>query len=202
MAIDPIDLGGTIRRPDALEAASPFARPDVSGESLQSDWYVVQVKPRQEARVVRHLALSAIITFLPYVEVSRRRASGKAKYLEPLFPGYLFTRLAALDRVPASWNVVRWAPGVLRVLAVGLTPVAVPETIVEEIGRQTSEHGFVRLPSPLVSGAKVRVRSGPFEDLEAVFDRPMSRSGRVRVLLELLGQRTSVEIDEDYLDPA
>lgn len=197
-----VDLGGAIGQSAILEAAGSLARPDASGESLHSDWYVVQVKPRQEARAVRHLALSAIITFLPYVEVSRRRASGKAKYLEPLFPGYVFTRLAAFDRVPASWNVVRWAPGVLRILAVGLTPVAVPENIVEEIGRQTSEHGFVRLPSPLVSGARVRVRSGPFADLEAVFDRPLSRSGRVRVLLELLGQRTNLEIDEDYLDPA
>ncbi|MGH9195850.1 MAG: transcription termination/antitermination protein NusG, partial [Acidimicrobiia bacterium] len=167
-----IDLGATIRRPDALESASR--------ESVQSDWYVVQVKPRQEARVVRHLALSAVITFLPYVEVSRRRASRKAKYLEPLFPGYVFTRLAATDRAPASWNVVRWAPGVLRILAIGSIPVPVPEDMMQAIERQTSEHGFVRLPSPLVSGAKVRVRSGPFEDLEAVFDRPMSRSGRVR----------------------
>lgn len=185
-----------------VEAARLLERPDGLAESLLSDWYVVQVKPRQEARVVRHLALSAIITFLPYVEVLRRRGSGKAKYLEPLFPGYLFTRLAPVGRVPAIWNAVRWAPGVLRILAIGSTPVPVPEDMVEAIGRQTSEHGFVRLPSPLVNGARVRVRSGPFEDLEAVFDRPLSRSGRVRVLLELLGQRTPVEIDEDYLDPA
>jgi len=185
-----------------VEAARLLERPDGLAESLLSDWYVVQVKPRQEARVVRHLALSAIITFLPYVEVLRRRGSGKSKYLEPLFPGYLFTRLAPVGRVPAIWNAVRWAPGVLRILAIGSTPVPVPEDMVEAIGRQTSEHGFVRLPSPLVNGSRVRVRSGPFEDLEAVFDRPLSRSGRVRVLLELLGQRTPVEIDEDYLDPA
>jgi len=185
-----------------VEAARLLEGSDGLAESLHSDWYVVQVKPRQEARVVRHLALSAIITFLPYVEVSRRHRSGKAKYLEPLFPGYLFTRLAPVSRVPATWNAVRWAPGVLRILAIGSTPVPVPEDMVEAIGRQTSEHGFVRLPSPLVNGARVRVRSGPFEHLEAVFDRPLSRSGRVRVLLELLGQRTSVEIDEEYLDPA
>lgn len=197
-----LEIGGATRRPDPLEAASRFERPDAFEEGLQSEWYVVQAKPRQEVRVVRRLALSAIITFLPYVEVSRRRASGKVKCLEPLFPGYLFVRLAPSSRVPASWNVVRWAQGVLRVLAVGLTPVSVPEDFVEAIERQTSEHGFVRLPSPLVNGARVRVRSGPFEDLEAVFDRPLTRSGRVRVLLELLGQRTPIEIDEDYLDPA
>jgi transcriptional antiterminator RfaH len=197
-----LGLGVATRQPDTLDAASSLVRQDASRESLQSDWYVVQVKPRQETRVIRHLALSAIITFLPYVEVARRRASGKAKYLEPLFPGYVFTRLAAPDRVPASWSLVRWAPGTVRILAVGSIPVPVPENIMEAIGNQTSEHGFVRLPSPLVRGARVRVCSGPFEDLEAVFDRPLSRSGRVRVLLELLGQRTNVEVDEDNLEPA
>jgi transcriptional antiterminator RfaH len=182
--------------------ASRFERPDALEESLQSNWYVVQVKPRQEARVVKHLALSAVATFLPFVEVSRRRASRKAKYLEPLFPGYVFTRLAPVSRVPALWSLVRWTQGVLRILAVGSTPVPVPEDLIKAIEDRTSEHGFARLPSRLVNGVRVRVRSGPFEDLEAVFDRPLSRSGRVRVLLELLGQRTPVEIDEDYLDLA
>jgi hypothetical protein len=36
---------------------------------------------------------------------------------------------------------------------------------------------------------------GSLAGLEAVFDRPMSRSGRVRVLMELLGQQRGVEVD-------
>ena len=167
-----------------------------------SDWYVIQAKPRQEGRVVRHLALAALSTFLPFIEVTRRRRSVRTPCLEPLFPGYLFIRLAPLNRQPGPWNTVRWTPGVSRILSTGLTPVPVPEEFVEEIENRMSEHGFVRLASPLVNGAKVRVRSGPFEDLEAVFDRPLSRSGRVRVLLQLMGQPTSVDIDEDYLEPA
>ena len=173
-----------------------------SREVAESDWYVIQVKPRQEGRVVRHLALAALPTFLPFIEVTRRRRSVRAACLEPLFPGYLFIRLAPLHREPASWNTIRWTPGVSRILTTGAIPVPVPEEFVVEIEKRTSEHGFVRLASPLVNGAKVRVRSGPFEDLEAVFDRPLSRSGRVRVLLQWMGQPTSVEIDEDYLEPA
>jgi len=38
--------------------------------------------------------------------------------------------------------------------------------------------------------------------LEAVFARPLSRQGRVRVLVELLGGRRGVEVDELDLDPA
>ena len=49
-------------------------------------------------------------------------------------------------------------------------------------------------------GTRVRIRRGPLEGLEAIFDRPMSRAGRVRVLLDLLGQQRRTEVDEvDHL---
>lgn len=189
-------------RPEPVVDIGRAGRPDLYQFDHASDWYVVQVKPRQEGRVQRRLALSTLPTFLPFIEVSRRRGSARAQCLEPLFPRYLFVRLASMHSDPASWNVVRWTPGVVSILAVGDTPVPVPDTFVLAIEERTSEHGFVRQPSSLVNGARVRICSGPFVDLKAVFDRPASRSGRVRVLLQLLGQPTPVEIDEDDLDPA
>lgn len=182
--------------------AHRFRQGEAPEPGLPAQWYVVQVKPRREARVVRHLALSAVPSFLPFIEVSRRRVSGKAKCLEPLFPGYTFVRLAPIHIAPAWWDAVRWAPGVIRIVGVGATPVPVADEMITAIEERTSECGFVRLPSPLTNGMKVRVGWGPFEGLEAVFDRPLSRAGRVRVLLQLLGQPTAVEIDEDSLDPA
>lgn len=201
-SVHPFPMGRL--REDPLEETDETDRSRVAPgrEVAESDWYVIQVKPRQEGRVVRHLAFAALPTFLPFIEMTRRRRSVRAACLEPLFPGYLFIRLAPLHREPAPWDTVRWTPGVSRILAVGATPVPVPEEFVAEIEKRTNELGFVRLASPLVNGARVRVRSGPFEDLEAVFDRPLSRAGRVRVLLQLMGQPTSVEIDEDYLEPA
>ena len=193
--VDQDDRWGGDSQPDGRVAAA-------GGPATDADWYVIQVKPRQEGRVVRHLALSALPAFLPFIEVTRRRRSVRASCLEPLFPGYLFIRLAPLHREPGAWHTVRWTPGVARILSTGATPVPVPEEFVEEIENRVSEHGFVRLASRLATGAKVRVLSGPFEDLEAVFDRPLSRSGRVRVLLQLMGQPASVEIDEDFLEPA
>ncbi len=166
------------------------------------EWYVVQAKPRQESRVIRHLARSAVPTFLPFVEVARRRGAARAKVLEPLFPGYVFVALPPIMMAPADWNTVRWTPGVLRVLTTGAVPVPVPEAFIKAIEERTAECGFVRLPSAFSNGMKVRVRGGSFDGLEAVFDQPLSRRGRVRVLLRLLGQPTPVELDEDCLEPA
>jgi transcription antitermination factor NusG len=148
------------------------------------------------------LARSAVSTFLPFVEAARRRGAARTKYLEPLFPGYVFVTLPPIVRAPADWNTVRWTPGVLRVLTTGAVPVAVPEMFIRRIEERTAECGFVRLPSAFSSGMKVRVRGGSFDGVEAIFDQPLSRRGRVRVLLQLLGQPAPVELDEECLEPA
>jgi transcription antitermination factor NusG len=148
------------------------------------------------------LARSAVSTFLPFVEAARRRGAARTKYLEPLFPGYVFVTLPPIVRAPADWNTVRWTPGVLRVLTTGAVPVAVPEMFIRRIEERTAECGFVRLPSAFSNGMKVRVRGGSFDGVEAIFDQPLSRRGRVRVLLQLLGQPAPVELDEECLEPA
>jgi transcription antitermination factor NusG len=47
----------------------------------------------------------------------------------------------------------------------------------------------------LKQGDRVRIISGPLRDLEAVFDKPMSPTNRVRILLDVVGRMTPVEID-------
>ncbi|MDR7554864.1 MAG: transcription termination/antitermination NusG family protein [Armatimonadota bacterium] len=164
-------------------------------------WYAVQVKRHAEARVVRLLAHKAIPTFLPFLEVSRGGGNGRSPRLEPLFPGYLFV---GLDNplIPRMWDAVRWTPGVRRVLGVAEDPVPVPAAVIAAIQERVREHGFVRQRPRFQRGARVTIRSGPLQGLEAVFDRPMSRVGRVRVLLELLGQQRGVEVDQRELESA
>jgi transcription antitermination factor NusG len=181
------------RRFDATEersAAAPCA----------GDWYAVQVKRNNEHRVVRHLALRGVATFLPLIEALRRRGRGAAR-LEPLFSGYLFVQLPALDRDPGPWHIARWTPGVRRILGAEHT-VPMPAEAMEVIRARVQPLGFVRPGARFTSGTRVRIESGPLAGLEAIFDRPISREGRVLVLLELLGQVRRAELDEASLDAA
>src|SRR5207247_7747765 len=75
-----------------------------------AQWYVIQTKPRQEERLVAHLARRARAAepFLPKIEVIRKRAGRGVASLEPLFPNYLFL-LMSLG--PVTWNAVRCAIG-------------------------------------------------------------------------------------------
>jgi transcriptional antiterminator RfaH len=171
--------------------------------SGRGGWYAVQVKRYKEHRVIRHLVEKPIPTFLPLIESVRRRNGARAgSRLEPLFPGYLFVQMQALDVNPAHWDIVRWTPGVRRILGIGETPVPMPDEAIEVIQARVSALGFVRPGVQFTSGARVRIRSGPLAGLEAVFDRSMSKDGRVQVLLELLGQVGRAEIDELDLESA
>lgn len=157
-------------------------------------WYVLQTKPRQEERVIAHLRLRApsVEVFLPRIEVVRRHAGRRYAVLEPLFPSYLFVWTPL---TPATWDAVRWTPGARRILGDGERPIAVPEEMVQVIEERVRPLGFVRVGLNLQPGARVRIKNGPFAGLEAIFERPTSRRDRVRVLLQLLGTLTPLEID-------
>jgi transcriptional antiterminator RfaH len=172
-------------------------------ESVGAAWFAVQTKRYDEQRVIQHLDAKSIRAFLPLIESCRRRngSRGPAR-LEPLFPGYLFVAMQSPDVDPAHWHIVRWTPGVRRILGAEGMAVPVPLEAIETIRARVSALGFVRLGIRFIPGARVRISSGPLAGLEAIFDRPTSRDGRVRVLLELLGQVGRAEVDEVDLDVA
>ena len=180
--------------------ANPQATPT---EESSPAWYVVQVKRYEEQRVVRYLTMKSIPTFLPLIESVRRRAGIHGlDRLEPLFSGYLFVRMQAIDVNSSLWNLLRWTPGVQRILGTEGMPVPMPTDVIEAIQARIRELGFVRPGIRYTMGARVRIRSGPLAGLAGIFDRPMSRRGRVRVLLELLGQLRRAEVDELDLESA
>ncbi len=164
------------------------------------NWYAVQAKSHNEARVLCHLTRKTIPTFLPLMEVIRRYRYRRVVRLEPLFPGYLFVRLERMDHNPGRWDAVRWAPGVKSILGLEGEPLPVPDPVVDAIRTRMGELGFVRPGLRFGPNARVFVRHGPLAGLEAIFERPLSGSGRVLVLMHLLGQQRRVQVDAADLE--
>ncbi len=136
------------------------------------------------------------------MESVRHISSRRVARLDPLFPGYLFVHMGPLETDPRCWDAVRWTPGVRLILGTPDTPVPVPNEVIETIQARVKEHGFVCPGPQFTRGSQVRFRHGPLTGLEAVFERQMSRAGRVRVLLRLLGQQRGVEVNEYDLESA
>jgi transcription elongation factor/antiterminator RfaH len=164
------------------------------GSSLREpQWYAVQTKPRQEERVRRWLQeRTRLPLFLPRLEQIRRRRARRVSVIEPLFPSYLFVRMAL---EPEPWTAVRWTPGVRQIVGAGEQPSPVPAEAMRLLLERCGDDELVAWRPALRTGNVVRVLYGPFAGLEGILERPAGRSERVRVLLALLGGATPVELD-------
>lgn len=158
-------------------------------------WFAVQTRSRHENVVAAQLQGKGYEPFLPLCK-SRRRWSDRIKEIEfPLFPGYLFCRFDASNRLP-----ILVIPGVVQIVGVGKKPVAIDE---EEIsGIQTAvQSGLPRQAWSFEQiGQRVRVEYGPLSGLEGTL---VNVKGRHRLILSitLLQRSVAVEIDESWVSP-
>lgn len=156
-------------------------------------WYAVQTKPRYEERVQHRLReRSGLPVFLPRLEDVRRRRSRLVTVIEPLFPSYLFVQ-TMLE--PDPWRMVKWTPGVKRIVCTGETPTPVPSEAIRLLVNRCGGGEVIQWRVPFRAGEAVRVVHGPFAGLEGILERPSGRRERVRVLLRLLGSAAPVEMD-------
>ena len=145
-------------------------------------WYLIRTKPNRERLVREQLAPIVSDIFLPMLKLPCGRSRRTSSSLVPLFPQYIFTRL----HLAAQFFEVRYMPGVAGFVSMGLEPLAVSESIVDSI-RSRCTDGILHLsPIPLRRGEHVRLVDGPFRDFEAIFEKYLSGTKRVAILMKCL----------------
>ncbi len=153
------------------------------------NWYVIQTKPKKEGEAASYLSLNGIEVFNPLMETFRLRNGRMNKELHPLFPSYIFGKFD----IDLNYNLVRWARGVKKILGFGGEFIPVSEEVVELIKKRTDGNGVVKRNSHFKPNDLVRFKSGPLKDLLGIFERWVSDSERVRILLNLIGYQPIVE---------
>ena len=144
-----------------------------------SDWYLIRTKTGKERWVKDQIAPIASEVFLPLLKARAPRWGRMAESIGPLFPCYLFARFNLKER----YFDIKYMAGVRGIVSAGMDPLAVPETIVTEIRRRGVDD-IIEIPDkPLGAGEKVTVLDGPFRGFEAIFERYLSGSERVAILL-------------------
>jgi transcriptional antiterminator RfaH len=157
-------------------------------------WYVVQTQPHGETKAVWHLERQGYATYLPRYQKRRRHARRIETVAAPLFPRYLFV---AIDMATQRWRSIQSTIGVSRLVCNGEEPAVLADGIVEGLRRRENEGGFVRLDSRprFAIGEKVRIVDGIFASHLGLFDG-LSDGERVAVLLDMLGRKVRVVIDD------
>jgi transcription elongation factor/antiterminator RfaH len=161
-------------------------------------WFLVHTLPRSEAQAQMHLHWQGFRTHLPLALKTVRHARRLKTVRTPLFPRYLFT---IVDLGRDRWLSIRSTVGVSSLFTCGDRPIPVPEGIVESLIARTDGSNLTRLDADLTPGQSVRILTGPFADFVGRLER-LDESGRVRVLLDMMGTAVPVALHRSALSPA
>jgi len=154
------------------------------------EWFVIQTKPKKEEDARSYLTLKGVEIFNPLMENFVIRNGKITKEFKPLFPGYIFGKFD----LEQDYSLVRWGRGVKKVLGFGNGPTPLADVVVEIIKRRADQHGIVRRTYYFKANDVIRVKSGPLKDLLGIFERWVSDTERVRILLNLVGYQPEVEL--------
>lgn len=163
---------------------------------MMRQWYVVQSKPQQADRVaVQLVELLGVEVYNPKIEVRVVRGSRKSTQIRALFPNYLFARLD----LPEQWKTITFTRGVARVLGGWEDPRPVDEAVVTAIRKQERRKDRLISYYRFKPRESVVVRSGPFKDVHAIFERYVNEGERVRILLSVIGFTAAVELETEQV---
>jgi transcription antitermination factor NusG len=170
------------------------------GSGMPSDylrpcWYAAYTCANHEKRVAQQLSVRSVEHFLPLYESVRRWKDRRVQLQLPLFPGYVFVRLALRDRLQ-----VLEIPSVARLVGFNGTPTPLPDGEIEAL-KAGLEGGVHAVPHPYLKvGRRVRITTGPLEGLEGVVIRKRN-SLRLVVSLDLIQRSILLDIDASSVEP-
>jgi len=114
----------------------------------------------------------------------------------PLFPGYLFARLA----LPADYYTASWTPGVREFVRLDRDePARVATDAIELLRAREAPDGLIHCGEDMATDSPVRLIRGPLKDLCGVVDRRLSARGRVVLLIDFLQKSARVEAPESWV---
>ena len=118
--------------------------------------------------------------------------NGKRKTVEEkIFPGYVLVEMVVTDD---SWYVVRNTPNVTGFIGTGTTPTPIAETEMEALQKRMG----INEPEyklDVEKGSSVTITDGPFKGQEGKVSEIDEERGKIKVLVNLFGRETPVELD-------
>jgi transcription antitermination factor NusG len=158
-------------------------------------WYAIHTRSRHEDRVCLGLAQKAFHVFLPKMEVWSRRKDRKKRIQIPMFPGYLFVEVPALDnRIKVD---LLKTFGVVRILGKPRSsePIPVPDARIDAIQRIVqSKVDVQQLQYPKV-GEPARIVDGPFSGVEGLVIRTDYEKELFVIEIELLQRSVAIRLE-------
>ena len=166
----------------------------------QKNWYVIHTYSGYEDAVAKNLKQrieslgmeDKIFNVIVPKEKKIKIKDGKRKVVEEkIYPGYVLVEMIVTDD---SWYVVRNTPNVTGFVGAGTTPVPVSQSEIEILKKKMG----VEAPQykiDVMVGDPVKIIDGPFKDFDGKVSEIDADRGKVKVLINMFGRDTPVELD-------
>jgi len=166
----------------------------------ERNWYVLHTYSGYEDAVAKSLKQrieslgmeDKIFNVLVPKEKKIKIKNGKRRTIEEkIYPGYVLVEMVVTDD---SWYVVRNTPNVTGFVGAGTTPVPVSlkeiESLKQRIGGAEPQYKI-----EVRAGDLVKITDGPFKDFDGKISEIDEERGKVKVLVNMFGRDTPVELD-------
>jgi transcriptional antiterminator NusG len=164
------------------------------------NWYVLHTYSGYEDNVCRNLKQriesmgmeDKIFDVMVPKEKKIKIKNGKRKVVEErIFPGYVLVEMIVTDD---SWYVVRNTPNVTGFIGSGTTPTPIAEEEMTGIKKRMG----VKEPKYKIDvsiGDIIKIVDGPFKDFDGKIDSIDEEKGKIKVLVQMFGRETPIELD-------
>jgi len=164
------------------------------------NWYVIHTYAGYENAVLRNLKQrieslgmgdKIFNVIVPTEKKIKIKGGKRVEEEEKIYPGYILVDMIVTDD---SWYVVRNTPRVTGFVGSGVYPVPIDKKEVDSLFARMSADKVMHTIN-LQENDAVLVVDGPFKELEGKVSEIDEERGKVKVLVNMFGRETPVELD-------
>lgn len=163
-------------------------------------WYAIHTYAGYENAVERNLKQRVeslgmqdkiFDVLVPTEKVVKVKNGKRQEVDEKFYPGYVLVDMIVTDD---SWYVVRNTPRVTGFVGAGTTPVPMSQQEIDFIfarmKKDETKHNIMVAVADLVM-----INEGPFKDFEGTVSEVDQDRGKVKVMVNMFGRETALELD-------
>jgi transcriptional antiterminator NusG len=160
-------------------------------------WFAVQTRPRHEKKVSAELQEKGVSAFLPLISSVRQWSDRKRVVEMPLFPQYVFVRIAQTLQTRVS--VLR-TNGVTNFVGTRGLGVPIPDEQIERV-QTVVTHGIPAAPHAFLNvGKRIRIRGGALDGLQGILTA-VNGDQTLVVSVELIQRSIAIRIAGFSIEP-
>lgn len=168
-------------------------------ENEKAKWYVIHTYSGHETRVAKtliqriqalHLENRFFEIFLPSREKIEIKSGKREKVQEKIFPGYMLVRMILDDD---TWLACRTTQGITGFVGTSNKPTPISPAEVATIRKYTKQAPVHK--AKFSKNEAVKIINGPFTDFLGTISDIDDAKGKLKVLVNMFGRETPVELD-------